>query len=300
MSAAEALMHEANSDDDRPSGDKKPRSIIDAESRRQKPPKSFDLPKDLPKDPIEIVDLFETQNAVVEAVQTQSLLNQDDHLDYKKELLKFDDFEDLFRHIESPKEKYFGEVSCTGLFGSYYFVGNSNGYIRVFDLKSELVRDLKPLYDKQLAKKRVMCIDFSLGMEYLVAGYENGSMALFDLQTYKLVKVISDVHETPVLAAKIYLINKVKSSVSFLSMEQSGQVTRTKINTKDFFKKSTKDGLYDKRFKHPRTIAVQHIDDRFVKSKWATRGLVAVGATSEVVVCQMNPLTEIYKLKRPP
>ncbi len=114
-----------------------------------KPVNARTVAVDLPKmDFLEIVDKFETQNAVIEAVQTQSLLCSDDQLDYKKELLKFDDFYDLFKHIESPKEKYYGEVSCTGLFGSYFFVGNINGYIRVFDLKSEIIRDLKPLYDK--------------------------------------------------------------------------------------------------------------------------------------------------------
>lgn len=107
--------------------------------------------------------------------------------------------------MRSPSEKYAGDPTCIKLFGRYLFIGNSMGYIRVFDLlsKDEKVKDCKPLYDKSLAKNPVMCMDLSQGMKFLAAGYQSGTVALFDIQTYKLVKIMKEAHATEVLSVQI-------------------------------------------------------------------------------------------------
>jgi hypothetical protein len=47
--------------------------------------------------------------------------------------------------FEQPDHKYYGVVSCINLFRNFIFVGNSTGYIRVFDTKTQ--KEMKPLYD---------------------------------------------------------------------------------------------------------------------------------------------------------
>jgi len=75
-------------------------------------------------------------------------------------------------------------------------------------------------------------------------------------------------------------------------MEIEGPVCRSdwNMNSKGLFNKSTSDDLYSERFKHPRSIAIHKPDDRFKNSYWGTKGLIALGATSEVVVCSMKPI----------
>lgn len=214
--------------------------------------------------------------------------------------MNFDDFDLLAALLDNPNEKYFGKVTCSGFHGQYYFVGNDKGFIRVFDLKSRKVQDLKPLFDKHLASKKVMCIDLSQNMEYLVAGYESGALALFDMNSYKLVKIMTEAHDTEVLGAKIYNVNEEKHFVEVVSVEMEGAVVHTSINTKGgIFDKSTQKDLITDRFKHPRSLAVMRLDERFQNSYWVSKQLVALGASTEVVICQMSPFKELLKVNRP-
>ena len=53
---------------------------------------------------------------------------------------------------------------------------------------------MKPLTDKKLLNDKVMCIDFGQEMAYVVSGYESGAIVLWDVKTYKLVKIMDEVH----------------------------------------------------------------------------------------------------------
>jgi hypothetical protein len=44
---------------------------------------------------------------------------------------------------------------------------------------------------------------------------------------------------------------------------------------------------------------VHRSPERFESGYWANKKLVAFGATNEVVVCSMTPVSEIIKIKRP-
>ena len=87
----------------------------------------------------------------------------------------------LSAHIHDEKQKYAGFVTCAATYGKYLFIGNIKGYIRVFDLESTKIADLRPLYDAQLAGNRVMCISLTPGMQFLVSGYKSGAIAVWDL-----------------------------------------------------------------------------------------------------------------------
>ena len=71
------------------------------------------------------------------------------------------------------------------------FAGNSSGYIQVFDTSSQKQR--KPLFDPQLARNQVTCMDISEDGHYLLAGYKKGTLALWDCSRFRLAHLMEDV-----------------------------------------------------------------------------------------------------------
>ena len=68
----------------------------------------------------------------------------------KKELLLYSQFTHISQSLYEDKEHpYFGVVSCINMFRAknciVIFVGNSQGYIRVYDIQSQ--KQMKPLFD---------------------------------------------------------------------------------------------------------------------------------------------------------
>lgn len=61
----------------------------------------------------------------------------------------------------------------------------------------------------------------------------------------------------------------------------------------------TKNILYQKRLKNPTSIAVHTPSEQNKNNYWSKQNLIALGSISEVIVCCMNPVREIYKMKRP-
>ena len=81
--------------------------------------------------------------------------------------------------------EYEGLPYCILQFKQYIFVGISQGIIRIFDYKTD--EELKPLILKKRKNviNRVLCMDISLHGEYLIAGYAEGNIALFDVLKQK-------------------------------------------------------------------------------------------------------------------
>mgnify|MGYP000862920557 CR=1 FL=1 len=84
-------------------------------------------------------------------------------------------------------------------------MGNSAGYVRVFDLLKLKVEDLKPYFDKSLANNRVTSIDCT--GTHLLVGYKSGALALWEIGTHTLQKVLMNVHESEVVSAKVFHVN---------------------------------------------------------------------------------------------
>ena len=89
---------------------------------------------------------------------------------------------------------------------NFLFVGNSQGIIRVFDLKTQ--KEMKPLMDKQyVGHEKVTTMDISGENGLLLAGYSDGSIVLWDLIDYKLLKQLPNLHETNITNIKIYRVS---------------------------------------------------------------------------------------------
>lgn len=73
------------------------------------------------------------------------------------------------------------------------FIGNNEGIIRVFDVKTQ--KEMMPLMDPSSTKSsRVTSMDIHKDGLYLLSGHRDGSVALWDLQDYRLLKHIPDMH----------------------------------------------------------------------------------------------------------
>ena len=113
------------------------------------------------------------------------------------------------------------------------FVGNSAGIIRAFDLKTQ--KEMKPLMDEAHINNsnRVTSLDISLDGGFLISGYKGGQIALWDLVNYKLIRLITYLHNTEILNAKIYYMDEGESLYA-LSAEDSGRVQFIKFSKKNF------------------------------------------------------------------
>jgi hypothetical protein len=65
---------------------------------------------------------------------------------------------------------------------------------------------MKPLMDENVIKnEKVLAIDILDGL--LVSGYSDGSIAIWDLIHYKLLKHANEMHHTPITNLKIYYVS---------------------------------------------------------------------------------------------
>ncbi len=87
-------------------------------------------------------------------------------------------------------------------------------------------------------------------MQYLVSGYKSGAIAVWDLQKYKLEKIINDVHTSEIMGAKIFHITD-ENVINIISAEVTGPVRLIEISSKSFFGglNHTKVEIYQQRLK---------------------------------------------------
>jgi hypothetical protein len=67
---------------------------------------------------------------------------------------------------------------------------------------------------------------------HLLVGYQQGTLALFNLQTQQLIKLIT-AHHSEVVAAKILFENE-SGSVSLISAEQQGPTYKIDVTAKGY------------------------------------------------------------------
>ena len=241
---------------------------------------------------VSLLQLEETQ-------ELTPLLGHDrDHYDVKYELLKLDSYSNLHQQINNPMGASLGSlVSCTQSYGHLFVTGHECGMIRLFDLTKQSSDHMKPLVvpQKQVAQgsRRVTCLDV-IGF-HLCAGHSSGAVALWDLRTYTLIKAITTVHQSEVIAARIFNVAQV---ISIVSVEKTGPVFHTDVTPGGYLYGSTfvKNVIFNKRLKTPTDIAIFRQQQN---PYWLSKSLIAIAAHSEVVVCSMRPIQELIRIKKP-
>ena len=131
-------------------------------------------------------------------------------------------------YIYNPMQDEFkGLPYCIKQYKNLVFIGISQGVIRIFDYHTN--DELKPLTlkKKTTAINRVLCMDVSLHGEYLVAGYAEGDIALFDLNKMKCIYEVKEVHFHEIESVRFL---SIESPIMFVSVDRKGVLYKITIN----------------------------------------------------------------------
>lgn len=140
----------------------------------------------------------------------------------QKKLLTYQEYKEIAKKLHLVKNhEHSGMVSALTVVQEYVFIGNSSGIIRVFDMRTQ--REMKALRDDGAigSNNKVTSLDITEKGTFLLSGYKKGQIALWDLESYKLLKVLGDLHNSEVVNAKIYHIDEGEN-ICALSCEDSG------------------------------------------------------------------------------
>jgi WD40 repeat protein len=173
--------------------------------------------------------------------------------------MDYNEYSEISLKLYQKRDHQFkGVVSCISIVQDYLFVGNSQGIIRVFDIKSQ--KEMKPLMDAaQIGENnKVTSIDISFDGGFLISGYKGGEIALWDLVGYKLLKVIAGLHKSDVINAKIYYMDEAET-IYALSAEDQGMVQFVKFAKKNFLGGYASEAqfLFKQRLKGTAALSVQ-------------------------------------------
>ncbi len=80
--------------------------------------------------------------------------------------------------------------------------------MRAFDLLKLRVEDYVKAYQDKTLVTPVTCVDVT--GTYLLAGYKSGQLALWDIKTNQLQKIISNVHESYVIACRVFNVDHLQ------------------------------------------------------------------------------------------
>ena len=97
-------------------------------------------------------------------------------------------------------------------------------------------KEMKPLMDESNlgSNNKVTSLDITPDGGFMISGYKNGQIALWDLVEYKLIKIVSDIHQSDVINAKIYYQDESNNTLFAVSAEDSGKVQLIKFTKKNF------------------------------------------------------------------
>ena len=241
-----------------------------------------DNPLDVDFNPLDLIDTYENSSRMRKESQKSSYLG-----DYKKYSIsgsKFMEYRQLSDIISKLQEaeyiKHRGRACCLHAHGNLGYIGNSQGIIRIFDLSDE--KEYTPIVCKEVDGHAVQCIDVHKSGQFLVAGFRNGAILLWDLKKWITIKLITNAHSTAVIALK-FLKNQ---KLSIISSDDSGNVSNIEL-TKSFFMSSA----------HSTYLVSNCYAFTFVpmfpyplyKSPLDEISLVAIGASNSILIIMLEP-----------
>ena len=154
-----------------------------------------------------------------------------------------------FSPLEFPKKNILSKImfesiniSSTAVHDDFLFAGTNEGIIHMFSCENETevkTFKMKDLHEKIPQLKRIVSsIDVSKDGNYLIAGYENGFIALWNIPDVKLIYLITDKHTSRIVGIKF--VDAVRKKYIVISSDQNGQIQKLIIEEK-FFHVSVKD-----------------------------------------------------------
>ena len=146
--------------------------------------------------------------------------------------LKFDllNFEHK-NNISSTLKQKMEDINCTNVSEENLFLGDNNGKVIMYQIESG--NEIKNFSIQQYTSP-VSALE-NKGNEYILVGYNDGNINLFDIKKGSLICSIKDVHSSKILALKIISIEK--NNFKIISSDEQGEVMLLNITPSKLKKK---------------------------------------------------------------
>jgi hypothetical protein len=129
----------------------------------------------------------------------------------------------------------------------------------------------------------------------------NGSLALWDLLEYKLLKYVPSLHSTEVTKVKVYQVSTNSHHISVISSEQEGAVRITEISKKALFGgySVNSEFLFKTRIQGTTAIALFEPNKLYPQLFCDNSKLTAVGGVNLVAIVTLKPVDCLYTIEKP-
>ena len=177
------------------------------------------------------------------------------------------------------------EITCIKIVIENIFIGLKNGYVYMYQIETGLEKESFGVESVQVPVNVIHTKEDT----HLIVGYNNGCINIFDIKNKTLIKNISNIHKTGIMALEYILIEKTK--IQLLTSDEEGQVINIISNNGFLSKKTVGNLLYkDTEPVHAITKFKPFQDKKLV--------LFGFASTNQVSLYNLK-LTPILEIKRP-
>ena len=177
------------------------------------------------------------------------------------------------------------EITCIKIVIENIFIGLKNGYVYMYQIETGLEKESFGVESIQVPVNVIHTKEDT----HLIVGYSNGCINIFDIKNKTLIKNISNIHKTGIMALEYILIEKTK--IQLLTSDEEGQVINIISNNGFLSKKTVGNLLYkDTEPVHAITKFKPFQDKKLI--------LFGFASTNQVFLYNLK-LTPILEIKRP-
>ena len=189
--------------------------------------------------------------------------------------------------ISSKISRNINDINCVKVNGNILFTGEKDGKVYMYEIEKGIQTNE---YSIEENKSPVSVIE-NKGIEYLLVGYEDGTINLFDIKSKNLIKSIKDIHKTKILTLKFISIEK--NAFQVISSDEEGQVMFINSSNTLLNKKTIGTPIYKEE--EP-TFAIA----KFKPYEDKKLSFLVFALINKVYVYKLEPkLLQLFEIKKP-